>query len=185
MDDKIIIQKFFERNEEAISISKEKYGEYCTYIAHNILLNHEDEEECMNDVLLAAWNSIPPQKPDNLKTYLGKLARNMAIDRWRKNKAQKRNTDDSIMLFEEIEEMVGKNTVESSIDSAELSAEISKFLRSIREIDRKVFVRRYWYGDSIEAICNFYGLSKSNASMILKRTREKLAVHLKKEGYLV
>lgn len=185
MKDEELIRKFHNRDEDAITESKKQYEAYCLYIARNILSDGQDVEECLNDALLAAWNSIPPQNPKNLKTYLGKLIRETAIDRWRKSKAQKRIASDSILSLDELEEMIGENEVVSSAEEAELSHTISLFLRSVGTTERNVFVRRYWYCDSVESICKRYGFSKSKVLMMLKRTRDRLAEYLKKEGYIL
>lgn len=185
MHDEVIVQKFWDRDERAISESKKRYENYCLYIANNILSDRQDAEECLNDALLAAWNSIPPQKPKNLKTYLGKLIREIAIDRWRKNKAQKRISSEFLVSLDELEGIIGENEVDSSIEEAELSRLISLFLRSVRETERNVFVRRYWYCDSIRSICGRYGFGKSKVLMMLKRMRDKLTEYLKKEGYIL
>lgn len=184
MDEQKIVEKFFERNEEAIMDLKRLYNTYCLYIAENILYDKEEAEECLNDALLAAWNSIPPNKPKNLKTYLGKLIREIAIDRWRRNNAQKRTAVGKIHSLDELEEMVGESKVEEEIEDTELSNNISEFLRTLQDTERNIFVRRYWYCDSIDKICERYGFSKGKVVMMLRRTREKLADHLKKEGLL-
>lgn len=184
MNDEIIVGKFFDRDEDAITEAKKYYESYCLYIAGNILRDKEDAEECVNDALLVAWNSIPPQRPKNLKTYLGKLIREIAIDRWRKNRAQKRTLQEAVLSLDELEEMVGENRVEEAFEDDELSRSISAFLRTLREDERNVFVRRYWFYDPIEKICERYGMSKGKAVMMLKRTRDKLAKYLKKEGYM-
>ena len=183
MNDETIVQKFWDRDEDAITESKKHYDTYCLCIAENILYDKQDAEECLNDALLAAWNSIPPQRPKNLKTYLGKLIREIAIDRWRRNKAQKR-TADTILSLDELEEMVGDSVVEEAVEDAELSRRISAFLRTLRDSERNVFVRRYWYYDPIEKICERYGFGKGKVVMMLKRTRDKLAESLKKEGLI-
>ena len=185
MSDEALVQAFWERCEEAITEAKAQYGTYCLYIANNILRSREDSEECLNDVLLAAWESIPPKRPKNLKTYLGKLIRETAISRWRKNNASKRIPADSVVPLDELEEMVGESRVEESLDEALLSRSISSFLRTLNETERNVFVRRYWYYDAVESICTRYGFSKGKVSKMLKRTRDKLAEHLKKEGYIL
>ena len=184
MDDKLIVKKFFDRDESAIEDTKQAYEGYCKSIANNILKDTRDGEECVNDALFAAWNSIPPNKPENLKAYIGKLTREKALDILRKNNAQKRTDGNSSVPFEELEEAVGIDTVEDSVTSRELSRVISDFLLSQKAEERKVFVRRYWYCDSVSDICERYGYGKSKVLMMLKRTRDKLAEHLKKEGYL-
>ena len=184
MNDEMIVLKFWNRDEEAITESKKHYDTYCLYIAENILYDKQDAEECLNDALLAAWNSIPPQRPKNLKTYLGKLIRENAIDKWRKNKAQKRTAVDTVLSLDELEEMVGDSTVEETVEGEEMSRHISAFLRTLRETERNVFVRRYWYYDPIEKICERFGFSQGKVVMMLKRTRYKLAEYLKKEGLI-
>ena len=185
MTDEELVKKFLRRDEEAISDAKEQYENYCMYIARNVLSDRGDAEECVNDVLLAAWDSIPPQRPENLKTYLGKLTRRIAINRLNRDNAKKRDADRTAVSLDEIEEIVGESTVEASVETSELSRKISEFLRSLRETERNVFIRRYWYGDSIESICVRFGFGKSKTVMMLKRTRDKLSDYLKKEVYLI
>ena len=182
MRDETIVRKFWDRNEDAVTEAKKHYDAYCLYIAENILFNKQDAEECFNDALLAAWNSIPPQRPENLKTYLGKLTREIAIDRWRKNKAQKRAAAEPILSFDELEDMLGAGSVEEAVEDKELARHISAFLRTLRKTERNVFVRRYWFCDPIEKIGERYGFSKGKVAMMLKRTRDRLAEYLKKEG---
>ena len=184
MNDQAIVQKFWDRDENAINDSKKQYEDYWLYIANNVLHNRQDAEECLNDALLAAWKSIPPQKPENLKTYLGKLIREIAINRWKKNTRQKRIPSEITQSLDEIAEMVSGGDFEEEIEQAELSREISRFLFSIDETKRNVFIRRYWHYDSIESICQRYGFGKSKVLMMLKRTRDDLARHLKKEGFI-
>lgn len=185
MNDQAIVQKYWDRNEDAISDSKKQYEDYCLYIANNVLHDRQDAEECLNDALLAAWKSIPPQKPENLKTYLGKLIHEIAIDRWRKNNRQKRIRSELVQSLDEIEEIVSGQDFDAEIEEAELSREISRYLYSISETKRNVFIRRYWYYDSIESICARYGFGKSKVLVMFKRTRDDLAQHLKKEGYII
>ena len=184
MDDRAIVQMFLDRNEDAVSEAKKQYEDYCMYIANNVLRDRLDAEEVFNDALLAAWNSIPPQNPANLKTYLGKLTREIAINRWKKNKRQKRIPSEITQSLDEIAEMVSGGDFEEDLERNELSAEISRFLFSIDETKRNVFIRRYWHYDSIENICQRYGFGKSRVLMMLKRTRDDLARHLKKEGFI-
>lgn len=184
MKDDQIVQKFIDRDEEAIAESRKNYETYCLRIAENILYNKEDAEECFNDALLAAWNSIPPQRPNNLKTYLGKLVRQISIDRWRKNNALKRSALSPAVSFDELEDIVGACNIDEEVADAELSRQISAFLRTLGETERNVFVRRYWHLDPVGDICKRYGFSKGKVSMMLKRTRGKLAEHLKKEGFM-
>jgi len=184
VNDQAIVQLFWDRNEDAISESKKKYENYCMYIAENVLHSRQDSEEVFNDALLAAWKSIPPQKPENLRTYLGKLIREIAIDRWKKNNRRKRIRSDICQSLDEIAEMVSGGDFDEEIEERELSHAISQFLSSIEETKRNVFIRRYWHYDSIDSICARYGFGKSKVLMMLKRTRDDLAQYLKKEGFI-
>ena len=185
MDDRALVKRFFSRDENAIAEAKQRYGSYCLYIAQNILCDKDDAEECLNDVLLAAWNSIPPQEPSNLKTYLGKLTRESAIDMFRKKSAKKRNGGEALLSLDELEEVIGQSSVEEAFGAKELSRLISSFLYSLREDERNVFIRRYYYYDPVKSICERYGFGKSKVTSLLKRTRDKLADYLKKEGYII
>jgi RNA polymerase sigma-70 factor (ECF subfamily) len=179
-----IVRLFRERDEAALSEAKKKYESYCSYIAMNVLGDRLDAEECVNDALLAAWKSIPPHNPENLKTYLGKLVRETAVDRWKRNNRQKRVNPSICQSLDEIADIAAEGDFDEDIKEAELSREISRYLSSIEETKRNVFIRRYWYYDSIENICAVYGFGKSKVLMMLKRTRDGLAQHLKKEGLL-
>ena len=185
MEDNTIVSRMWERDDTALAEVQKKYQSYCYAIAKNILLLHEDAEESVNDTWLAAWQSIPPHRPENLKTYLGKLTRTISIDKWRKNHVQKRVTAGYLESIDELEEVIsdGKSDVSSGIYEEELSRLISSFLHRLPEIPRNVFIRRYWYHDSIEEICKRFAFSESKTKMILKRTRDKLSNELKKEGY--
>lgn len=182
MNDSEIVGLFLERNESAPAEAEAKYGNYCLYIARNLLGDEGDAEECLNDALLAAWNSIPPQRPENFKAYLGKLAREAAIDRLRFNNAQKRRPE-SLASLEEFAGAIPDRDPESVADKVELAAQISEFLRSEGELERNVFIRRYWYYDTIDAICAGYGVGRRRVKTMLKRSRERLAAYLRKEGY--
>lgn len=183
MKDNEIVDLFWKRDETALRESQNAYGNYCMYIARNILFNEQDSEECFNSVLLAAWKSIPPQRPDNLKTYLGRLARIISFDYIRKKNAGKRIPEDAVTSIDELQDVFGMIDVESTVEEVELSRLISAFLRACKDDERNIFVRRYWFYDSINEICTRYGFGKSKVTVSLKRTRDKLAQYLKKEGY--
>ena len=185
VNDKEIVKLFCDRNEDAVTEAKRQYGDYCMYIANNVLHDRRDAEECLNDALFAAWNSIPPQNPENLKTYLGKLVRETAINRFKANNRQKRIKSDICLSLDEIAEIVSGGDVEETVELNELAAAISRFLYSVDETKRNVFIRRYWFYDSIESICKRYGFGKSKVLMMLKRTRDDLAEYLKKEGFII
>ena len=184
MEDREIVSGMRARKENAIRAAEEKYGAYCRKIAGNVLSNAEDVKECLNDVWLAAWNSIPPNEPENLKTYLGKLTRELSVDRFRTNHRKKRVPEEKIEAIDELEEMIGSSDVEASVLEAELAGIVSAFLRSLPEKECDVFLRRYWFFDGIRDISKRYGYSESKVKMTLFRIREKLKTRLKKEGYL-
>ena len=184
MNDNDIVIQFWNRNEDAIAESKRAYGRYCLYIAENITGNAGDAEECLDDALLAAWNSIPPNRPENLKTYLGKLSRDAAISRRRYLTAEKRGGGMPCASLDEIEEIVAGSGPDEDFSEQELAAEISRYLRTLDKSKRNVFIRRYWYCDSVPSICSRYGFGKSKVLMMLKRTRDGLAEHLRKEGFI-
>ena len=184
MDDQAIVRLFWDRNEDAVAAAQEQYGAYCLYIAHNVLRDRQDAEECLNDALLAAWKSIPPNKPENLRTYLGKLIREIAINRWKRDRRRKRVPSEITQSLDEIAEIVSGGDFEAELEEAELSREISRFLAALDETKRNVFIRRYWHYDSVGQICERYGFGKSKVLMMLKRTRDALARHLKKEGFI-
>ncbi|MBO4584627.1 MAG: sigma-70 family RNA polymerase sigma factor [Clostridia bacterium] len=181
MNDETIVGLFWNRDESALAEAQEQYGAYLLYIARNLLRDEHDAEECLNDALLAAWDSIPPNRPENLKTYLGMLARDAAINVLRRRNAKKRKAE-SVGSLEELTELASACTVESALGERELARLISAYVRSLGEPERGVFVRRYWYYDSIESICDMYGFGKSKVKMMLKRTRDGLAAFLKEEG---
>ena len=185
MKDDVLVREIWDRNQSGIAAAKQQYGPYCLQISRNILHSEQDAEECLNDALLAAWNSIPPQKPENLKTYLGKLIREIAVDRWRKNRAKKRIGPSSLVPLDELEELIGENALEETLEEAELARAISDFLRTLPQTERCLFLRRYWYYDSIRQICSRFGFGKSKVTVSLMRTRNKLAAYLKKEGYFL
>ena len=185
MEDGAIVELFWDRNEEALAHTEGAYGAYCKTIANNLLHDAEDAKECLDDTLLAAWNSIPPKKPGCLRTYLGKLTREIAVDRLRKKLAEKRIPLEATVPFDELEAIVGENGVDEAVGVSELARLVSAFLRTQKEVDRDLFIRRYWYYDSVEDLCRRYGFGRSRVLVKLKRTRDKLALYLKKEGYLV
>lgn len=184
MNENEIVALFFDRDEAAIKAASEKYRGYLMKIAENITGSHEDAEECVNDALLNAWESIPPNKPEMLSTYLGKLTRNIAINRRKQRMTEKRGRGEASLAFEELSEMIkGSENVEREFDRRELSTEINAFLEQLPEHKRILFVRRYWYCDSVKVIAAELGMSETGASVTLHRLREKLRTHLRKRGY--
>ncbi len=183
MEDRNIIDLYWQRSEEAIAMTASKYGPYCRSIAWNILYNSEDTEECVNDTYLRAWNTIPPQRPRILQTFLGKITRNLSLDRWRKIHAQKRESC-VLLALEELEECIPGSDGNLSEDLAIREA-LNGFLRSLKPEQRKVFLRRYWYFCPVKEIAEDYGISESKVKMLLLRTREKLKAHLESEGVVL
>ncbi len=186
MEDSKIVELFFNRDETALTEIKAKYENYCYSVAKNILNNSSDSEEVLNDVYMAAWNSIPPNRPERLSTYLGKIARRLALKKWRDTTAVKRGGGDTLIALDELEEVIPDgNEIDSKIQESELAGTINEFLATLKVEDRKVFVLRYWYFKSISEISNQFGFTESKVKMMLLRTREKLQKHLEKEGILL
>ena len=186
MEDTRIIELYWERDEQAITETGAKYGVYCRAIAMQILQNGEDAEECVNDTYLRVWESIPPQRPLRLAAYLGAITRRLALDRWRRRQADRRGGGQVALSLEELGVcMPAGHFVEDALDEKEAAALISDFIRALPRAEGDVFLRRYWYFDSVEQIADRYGYSQSKVKMILKRTRDKLREVLEKEGICV
>ena len=183
MDDQKIINLFYERSEQAIKELSKKYGGLCHTIAKNILNNEADAEECVNDAYLGAWNTIPPQSPSPLLSYIIKIVRNLAIKKYHSNCALKRNSHYDIALSELEECIPSSYSVEDEIDAKILTQHLNEFLGSLDKTNRIIFVRRYWYADSISKIANAFQMSDHTITMRLSRTREKLRNFLLKEGF--
>ena len=185
MTDDKIIQLFFQRKEVAIEETQKKYGSYCFKIANNILNNREDSEECLNDTWLKAWESIPPTRPAYLNLFLAKITRNFAINTYRSKHTHKRGKGEITLVLDELEECItGETDVETLYIAEELQSSINKFVRGLSEKDGNVFIRRYFYADSIKDISNRYHISENNVRVMLSRTRNKLKLRLEKEGYI-
>ena len=184
MDDKNIVELYFSRNEEAITQTDKKYGRYCYSIAYNILINKEDAEECVSDTYMTAWRAIPPRRPSVLSTFLGKITRHISIDRWRERSASKRGGGEVTLALEELEDCVaGLQNVEMEYERKELIRAYVKFLDALPVMERRVFLCRYWYVYSVEAIAEKFGFSQSKVKTMLHRTRVKLRKQFAKEGY--
>lgn len=181
MDDASIIELFRKRDEKAITELRQKYGRLCFYIAGNILSQREDAEECVNTALFDVWQNIPPDSPNDLRTYLCRIVKNKAIDRLKYNSAGKRDPKFTVSL-DELAECV-PDRAEENISAERLSELISRFLRTQDERRRKIFVRRYWYGDSLGRIAELFGMNEKTVATDLYRTRKKLKAFLQKEGY--
>ena len=182
MQDSQIIALYRARDEHAIEKTAEKYGDYCTSIALNILQNMQDAEECVNDTWLRTWESIPPARPSVLKTYVGKITRNLAIDKYRNEHRQKRGYGEVTLALDEISELTDAGyEVENMYREYEFVQHLNTFLLSLPDRDRNIFVRRYFFTDSVPEIAKRFGTSKNNVLKILSRTRQKLKEYLEEE----
>ena len=185
MDDFRIVELFWNRSEQAITETQQKYGHYCYRIAYNILANEEDAEESVSDTYFKAWNTIPPHRPSILATFLGKITRHISIDRWRIRNANKRGGGQIVLAFEELEECIAsKESVEQAYTMKEHLAAYQKFLERLPETERSIFLLRYWYVESIHEISEKYGFSESKVKSMLHRTRQKLRKCFEEEGLL-
>ena len=185
MTDTEIIDLFFERSEQAIAALAQKHGAVVQRVAFNILGNRQDAEECVNDTWLGVWNSIPPQRPAPLRTYVCRIARNLATKRYHANTAGKRNSRYDLALEELAECIPDSAAVEDAVDAKELAAAINRFLDTLSYEDKFLFMRRYWYSDSLTDLAQMTNLSYQTVSVRLHRIKEKLRNQLLKEGLLV
>lgn len=182
MDDLQIVELYWERSESAIASTAEKYGRYCHSIAFNILRDDSDAEECVNDTYLGAWNSIPPQRPNRLQAYLGRITRNSALNRYKRSAAEKRGGGQVELALSELEMCVPQGmSVEETVENRLIAASIDRFLFSKSREKRGIFVRRYWYLSSIKEIAGDFGMSESKVASMLMRMRSELKKHLEKE----
>ena len=185
MPDDCIVELYWQRSESAIRATAEKYGAYCRSIARNILYDPEDAEESVNDTYLHAWQNMPPHRPSVLSAFLGKITRSISIDRWRRRHAEKRGGGETELVLEELEECASApSDVETEIERQEMARVIASFLDALPAVERRVFLRRYWYLDSITAIAGRFAFSESKTASMLFRTRKKLRELLEKEGLL-
>ena len=184
MDDDKIVQLYLARDEQAIRETSAKYGALCHSIAMNFLGNAADAEECVNDTLLRAWNAIPPAEPESLAAFLGKITRNLAIDRYKELHRAKRGGGEIPAVLDELAEVIpAGDSPEDIMLQTELKAEIDAFLRSLPKEKRYMFIRRCWYMDSIADIAADYQMTENHVSVTLGRLRKKLKAHLEKKGY--
>ncbi|MCD8036892.1 MAG: sigma-70 family RNA polymerase sigma factor [Clostridiales bacterium] len=182
MKDYEIINLYWERKETAITASADKYGGYCHSISYNILHNIEDAEECVNDTWLGAWKSMPPHRPERLSSFLGRITRNLSLDRFKKYSAEKRGHGQTALALSELEECIpDKLSVEEIIDEKVLVQVLNNFLYSQTEQKRNIFIRRYWYLYSIKDIAEVYNISESKVASLLFRMRKNLKTQLEKE----
>lgn len=184
MEDNEILRLFRERDENAILAVSRKFGTYCHSIARGILHNHEDSEECVNDAYMRAWESIPPHDPPSLGAFLGRVTKNLALDRIRSERREKRGGGETALVFDELSEFISDGvSVENELERKEMSAAVSRFLRKSSDLHRRAFVLRYWYCAAVRDIAAELGIKEHNVSVILGRMRHKLREYLRKEGY--
>ena len=185
MDDGRITDLFWQRDEEALTQVERAYGTYLLSISRRILGSEEDARECVNDCLLEAWNSIPPHRPESLPNFLGRIARRRAIDRLRRRNALKRGGGEFVTAFEELEDtLASADTPESLFEKEQLAEAVRTFVRGMKQPDRDLFIRRYWYLESAGEIAAHFGCSRGRVDMILSRSRKKLLAHLKEKEWI-
>ncbi len=185
MEDSQIIELYWQRCESAIAETSRKYGKLCRHIALNIVGNFSDAEECENDTYIAAWNAIPPTRPNILSAFLSKISRNIALNRYEYNKAQKRNNEFDLVLSELEECIADKNTVEKVYEDGEVAGMLDEFLAGLNQEKRVIFVRRYWYSDTVKDIAGRMQISESKVKTVLFRTRKELQKYLAQRGIWV
>ena len=185
MDDSKIVDLYWARSDSAIAETAKKFGAYCRTIAYNVLQNPEDSDECVNDTYLGVWNTVPPQNPSPLRTFVCKIARNLATAKYHANTAKKRGSRYDAALDELEECLSDGGSVEAEYDARELAGAINAFLSTLSYTDRFLFVRRYWYSDPLPDIAKAIGSTPNSVGVRLYRLREKLRHYLTKEGLLV
>lgn len=181
MDDLQIIELYFARDERAIKETDSKYGKLCFRVAKNILFDDEDSEECVNDTFLTVWNKIPPTRPNNFTAFICKITRNLSLKKLELSNAGKRSAN-AVISLSEIEEILPDNRIAPGVEEEELGKLISTFLWNEKEDARNVFLRKYWFFDSISDIAGRYSFSESKVKSMLFHTRNRLREFLKKEG---
>ena len=182
MEDREIVQLYWDRDERAISESDGKYGPLCRSVAMRVLGNPEDSEECVSDTWFRSWNAIPPKRPDPLGPFLGKITRNLALDRWRRDHAAKRYAGETPLVLEELEDLVSGEGLEDEVQRRELIRALNGFLEGLRPEERDLFLRRYLAFETLESLAEQRGISVSGIHKRLTRLREKLRDHLQREG---
>ena len=184
MDDAKIIALYFDRNEIAINVTAEKYGRYCYRVANNILADRSDSEECVNDTYMNAWNSMPPKRPTKLAAFLGKITRNLAIDRYKRLNSEKRGRGQIPLVLDEMKYCLEYDTsLEALTDSMVIAEVLNRYLSEKDVEKRRMFLQRYYYFSSIKDIAHDSGCSESKVKMTLMRMREELRALMIKEGF--
>lgn len=184
MEDKQIVDLYWERSEDAIAVSAEKYGRYCHSIAYRILFDEQDSCECVNDTWLKAWESMPPHRPALLSAFLGKITRNLAINRYHFNRTEKRGGGELPLAMEELQDCIpAAGSTENVVEDLVLKEVIGRFLQGLSADDRRIFLQRYWYFCQIKEIARDFGMTQSRVKMSLLRSRNALRTMLEKEGF--
>jgi RNA polymerase sigma-70 factor (ECF subfamily) len=181
LNDSQIVALFFDRDQRAIQETDAKYGKLCYSVAYNILDNNEDSQECVNDTYVGVWNTIPPTKPDNFSAFICRITRNLSLKRLESISRHKRSYA-TLVSLDEISEILPDQGIADGIDDEAIGKIISNFLRNEKEDVRNIFIRKYYFFDSIDDIANRYGFTKSKVKNMLFRTRNKLREYLIKEG---
>jgi RNA polymerase sigma-70 factor (ECF subfamily) len=184
VEDQEIIALYWSRDQRAVAETALRYHPYCFTVAHNILSSHEDAEECVNDTWLRAWNAMPPQRPQVLRAFLGKITRNLSLDRYRRRTAEKRGGELALVDVE-LDECMAGGSIDDGLNVEETGALIDRFLRQCDKTSRVLFVRRYWYLDSISALARRANMTESAVKSNLHRTRGRLRRYLEGEGVTV
>ena len=184
MNDLQIVEMYWKRNEQAISVTAEKYGTYCYSVAYGILHNEEDSKESVNDTYMSAWNSMPPHKPNVLKTFLGKITRRLSIDKLKRKNAEKRGGEIAEVLDELSECISPSGDPIAEMEKEMLDRTINTFVRELRDTEQRVFLCRYWYAKPVKEIAKLFGFSESKVKVMLMRTRNKLKARLETEGII-
>ena len=184
MEDKKIIELYFQRDESAIAETKFKYEKYCLGIAKGILINPSDAEECVSDTFLRAWNAIPPEKPKQLKLFLGRITRNLSVDRLRTNTAQKRGSGETQLALDELSECISAGgDPADALEFRQLQQVIARFLHTLPQREKDLFLCRYFYVETYRDLARRFHIREENARLILSRVRTKLRDFLMKEGF--
>ena len=184
MEDAEIVALYWARNEDAITQTKAKYGAYLNRVANNILADLEDSQECVSDTLFAAWRSMPDNRPKNLRTYLGKITRQVSIDLYRRRNRMKRYASEYAISLEELgDSFTDGRTPEDELNARLLTETVNRFLRTLPDEARNTFIGRYYFFDSLQEVARYCGMSESKCKSLLYRTRQSLKSYLQREGF--
>ena len=182
MNDSEIVNLYWQRSAEAVAETQRKYGGYCYAIANGLLGNAQDAEECVNDTWYAAWDKMPPERPQSLGAFLGRITRNLSVSRWRQSRAQKRYSGMEVLLSELEDCVPAPGTVEEDLERRQLAQAISTWLDTLGPEDRRLFIRRYWYGLAVKDLAAEAGVRANTPTQRLSRLRKSLRAFLESEG---